>query len=1281
MRFLPDGPSIPDALLTARDEGRVVFFCGAGVSRAYAGLSDFFGLADEVISMLAVRDDSPAREVLALARSIEGPEGVGGLISADRIFGLLEREFDVVDIEAAVAKALRPKANVNLSAHKILLKLARTQDGNTRLVTTNFDRLFCDCTPNLKRWLPPRLPSPSRPQEMDGIIHLHGLVNEAYEGATADGFILSSSDFGRAYLSEGWATSFIREILERYVVVFVGYSADDPPVQYLLEALNKRGQKLSNVYAFQAGEASTAIGMWSHKGVEAIPFSPEENYRALWNTLEAWTERAASPDTWQQSVLHLAQKGPSLLRSHERGMVAHLVSTQSGTAKFSDAMPSPPAEWLCVFDANRRYAIDKPFMYADDVAPREAPFQMYGIDSDAPPSKTTSDKSGEAISPKVEKPWDVFALNRLDMLALQADSKPSARGVSIAHQTFLPPRIWRIGTWIAKTSHQQACLWWACRSGGLHPQIARLIEYELEHSTIEYLPHVREAWGHLLGSWKQKTNELDLDWYRLKTSTEKHGWNGSTLREFSSLCRPHFKVAPAFLMRNTPPEQTADTRLTDFLSLDVAYGENVFDINVPDHWLERVVAELRRNLEIAIDLESELSGYGLNDIPLLVTGAPARDAFDRAYGLSAYVTYFVKCVERLITLDISSAKRELSSWSTRDQSIFARLHIWAATQPILVSAEDAGALFLNLSDSAFWSEHHQPDLLRALAQRWAALEPDARANIGQRLLEGPVRDASIWKEHEFSRYSARISLNRLHWLSENGCSFPFELQEESSRLQLIASDWTPSETANVVEGLHTGGGWVQTKTEHDALLSVPLESLIGFAETHSGRGANFLEEHDPFAGLCASRPIRALNALTYEAKRGLFPPWAWRKFLYSEYASTTKQKFFALVAARLTSYKKEHLAPIAGPATNWLLKRSSVLCEHFPEVVTALTQALIQTLGSHPEAAGSNVIRGDKLPDWAGEAINAPSGMIAQALMNDSRVKTSPNTDQLNEDWLEIVASLLALPGNGRRYALTIFTFNLNWFFSRSPEWTCKHLLTAFDDPVSDDYEAAWSGILWSGQLSSGKLFTRLKTKLLSFAISGNWAKRGYSEALAAMVLRGWASVNTDDGKQYVSDTELRGLLRETSEDFRIQIAWLAERWAKEVNDSGKTSWLSKLLRLIKDVWPRDLTIKTPRMSACLCNLAFSNFDNFDEIALVVLPLVNRAELDHLHIHGIHQHGENIAKVHPKLVLALLFAVLPEDAKSWPYEVDKVIEAIAVANPALRTDVRHIDLCLRWNAR
>jgi hypothetical protein len=103
MRFLAGGPSIPDELLIARDEGRVVFFCGAGVSRARAGLSDFLELAQRVIDTLGVLTDSPAWRIDEEARKTDPKMGVSGQISVDRVFGLLGRDFLARDIEAAVA--------------------------------------------------------------------------------------------------------------------------------------------------------------------------------------------------------------------------------------------------------------------------------------------------------------------------------------------------------------------------------------------------------------------------------------------------------------------------------------------------------------------------------------------------------------------------------------------------------------------------------------------------------------------------------------------------------------------------------------------------------------------------------------------------------------------------------------------------------------------------------------------------------------------------------------------------------------------------------------------------------------------------------------------------------------------------------------------------------------------------------------------------------------------------------------------------------------------------
>ena len=266
MRFLPGGPTLPDDLLNARDQGQIIFFCGAGVSRAKADLPDFYGLADLVVEKLHVAPDSPARRLIAAAKNQERIAGIGGLVPADLVFAALEREFPIEEVRAAVATVLRPTARVDISAHSTVLDLARDPSGMTRLVTTNFDLLFETCDPALQRRSPPNLPDPRRPRDFNGVIHLHGHVTDNYDGAYDDEFVLSSADFGRAYLAEGWATRFIQALLGRYKLVFLGYAADDPPVRYLLEALDRTDGPGGRLYAFQSGNDTEAKALWSHRG-------------------------------------------------------------------------------------------------------------------------------------------------------------------------------------------------------------------------------------------------------------------------------------------------------------------------------------------------------------------------------------------------------------------------------------------------------------------------------------------------------------------------------------------------------------------------------------------------------------------------------------------------------------------------------------------------------------------------------------------------------------------------------------------------------------------------------------------------------------------------------------------------------------------------------------------------------------------------------------------------------------------------------------------------------
>ncbi|MDO8947992.1 MAG: SIR2 family protein [Desulfocapsaceae bacterium] len=1282
MRFFKDGPSIPDSLLIARDEGRVVFFCGAGVSRARAGLLDFFGLADAVICKLGVPADNPACKILHEAREIHKRTGISGLISADRIFGLLERDFLVCDIEAAVADTLQPPEAVDLTAHQILLDLATTPEGKVRLVTTNFDRLFENCCTTLKIWQPPRLPDPSRQSEMDGIIHLHGYANKDYNGAEGDGFILSSSEFGRAYLSDGWATQFFREIIARYVVVFVGYTADDPPVHYLLEALNKKAGKLDGVYAFQSGVSDEATSKWLHKGVEAIPYTINDEHRILWETLSAWAERAKASDEWYKSVIDQAKKGPEELQPHERGQVAHIISTIEGARKFSEGDDPPPAEWLCVFDPYRRYA--KPGytggLYKQ--GPFVDPFELYGLDSDIVPKQIKPDD----FSNKREVPstaWDGFAANRLDRQNLRDDSFSAIRGHWATNVPKLPSRLSEIGTWIMKVADQPASVWWAASQFGLHPEIQERIQWQLESSQKDVGAVIRQAWQYLFEAWEKNGVDSHQNWYELKAAINKDGWNSAAIRKFAAINRPYLTVDRNCRGGSKPPQVEKDIRIQNMLGLNVEYPEPIDDGNVPDEWLTFTIRELRKNLELTLQLETELGGYGLNNIsPIIHDDAPDGDRYGSTHGLSGSVILFSSLFERLIKFDITSAKQELKSWIVNDDTIFSRLRIWASGKSELVSAQDFGPVIAELSDVAFWGSYHQRDLLLVIAKRWHDLLEQTREEIENRLLQGRTkRDGE--DDTKFEEYKAWSTLNRLHWLANKGCNFTFDLNIETIKLQNFATEWKPEYAEKAADSFEGRVFSIKTDTEHSALLNEPLETILAKARELSGKSDGFGShvKNDPFAGLSEEHPVRAFSALTVAAKRDEYLEWAWHTFLNAEARKSDKAKFSALIAERISRYPNDAVAEFVRPASDWILNISQHLSSSYPQLFDKVISKLINALRSQPKGSNSAIVRGDKEPDWTMEAINAPVGKIAQALFNDPRKNDLEVGGGFPADWLLSVDNLLSLHGDLHRHALVIFARNINWFYSIDPIWTEANMLSILDKDDEPDRLAIWSGFFWGAMTPHPKLYIRMKQNLLAFAKQRSLPCHRYDEVLVGLILAGWGSTHKETGERYISNAEMHNVLLHTDDEFRSHILWQIERWSKTEENAAGEKWSVKLPELLRDVWPRQKSAKTPKISARLCDLAFSNVKQFPEIAEIVLPLLTIIDRDRLMLPNLRKSKDNIVDLYPQQTLALLYAILPDNVITWPYGIEATLHRIGEADESLRSDERLLELNRKWNSR
>jgi hypothetical protein len=363
MRLTLDGPEIPDALVKAQERGEALFVCGAGVSRG-AGLPLFRGLVEAVYACLGERwEDHPAeREVMA----------DGGRLAAqyDRMLRALERRLAAPDvrhsqtmrdrIRDAVRRSLAPDPGADLGNHLCLLELSRDPEHRNRLLTTNFDTLF------ERAWMRAKgTPLPShacqampvpRAAAFSGVLHLHGRLADPEVGLGSDtDLVLTSAEFGDAYLRSGWASRYLYDLVRTHVLVLVGYQAEDPPMRYLLEALEadrERYADLKRVYAFaeaKDGDERLQEALWRAKGVEPILYrvGPDGSHAALYGTLREWCRYAEDPTAWRRARLAtLLSADPVSFDEAGFGEVVTLLGHGDAGRVLGDLSPS--AAWLPV---------------------------------------------------------------------------------------------------------------------------------------------------------------------------------------------------------------------------------------------------------------------------------------------------------------------------------------------------------------------------------------------------------------------------------------------------------------------------------------------------------------------------------------------------------------------------------------------------------------------------------------------------------------------------------------------------------------------------------------------------------------------------------------------------------------------------------------------------------------------------------------------------------------------------------------------------------------------
>ena len=315
-----NGIDFPKPLIDALNDKKLVIFAGAGVSIPEpAGLPSFCQLVKKI------------------ARGSGGTKAKGE--TEDRFLGRLHHDGQQVHTQAAqILQEGEPQPSC---LHHDILSLYRDME-YLSIVTTNFDTLFEEAAKEKFGEEPETFRAPALPlgTNFNGIVHVHGSIDKPRD------MVLTDADFGRAYLTEGWARGFLLDLFRTFPVLFIGYGHNDTVMNYLARALPT--DQTPRFALVGATEENT----WNILGVKplAFPQLSKNDYSGLYNGVAGLAKYATRGILdWQNKITEIAKYPPSL-NQEDMDTIRDALSHPTRTRFFTNA--ASDAAWISWLDEN-----------------------------------------------------------------------------------------------------------------------------------------------------------------------------------------------------------------------------------------------------------------------------------------------------------------------------------------------------------------------------------------------------------------------------------------------------------------------------------------------------------------------------------------------------------------------------------------------------------------------------------------------------------------------------------------------------------------------------------------------------------------------------------------------------------------------------------------------------------------------------------------------------------------------------------------------------------------
>ena len=1181
------GPDIPVDLLNQLEDDRVVFFCGAGVSMGgNSRLPGFRRLLCHVYLSNHIEPDDVEAEALRQC-------------AYDKAFDLLERKARLgsQQLYESVVNRLSVSPAGPLQMHRDFLALSRVEGGH-RLVTTNFDNRFGEAAGELSEYGKqlrihdaPALPVPKR-HRWRTLVHLHGRIQP--EGDRSD-LVLTSADFGRAYLTERWAAKFVTALFRDFTVVFVGYSLSDPVMKYLVDAVaaeRAKGDDLGVAYAFAGCDTrkTAKVGAgWTARNVEPILYDQKDDHALLRDTFRKWVHVRSDP----QARTRIALQGIGRLPEPGDPEVARVT-----------------------------WALER-----SDVAQALAK---------SPPFTDEQD------FPKIERWLDVFSeaglLSR--KVVDQGATGPSVRLVDDGTSSLSPPPLgnvtYQLACWISRHLHVPQVLGWVLRDGGrVHPELRREIRRNLADPLAPIPPKLRHLWTVLLDCRiPDRWGLVFMEPHYLQTQNEAER---RRIEEALLRClAPRLVVRPGsgdiemvrrrLIQRDSTPVPPIEAcgHLRVRVGHDDAFAEAVL---ASDGFLcrhaERITAHLADALvllrEDAMVPTDPVTGRvrSLRHHAWIAADSDPVDPYDdwiRLIDLTRN-SYFA-----LAGTDPARASALLRRWATSDESLFRRLALHALTEDDESEIGMADALLLRGAEPGLWNLELRHEVLRFLNLAGSRLPKGLREGIVEAIHIGPaigspgqgVRDPEIVR---------RVKATLLLELEFSGTALDMEFR---SLAEEVAAERAAGSFDDVYEVFSQEIGEIvrEDRRPKRALLDVP-EAELGQAlcdETHP-------LHWDCFDALVHKGAPKVIEALRGCAERGRFPTEPWKHLLLHIASVRREGKLDPDVAedvALLLSRAPDDLFSAVGtPAARFVRALGAAWDRDRERDFRTLWEKAWQGTQQGTELNVDNPVT---------RALNQVSGILAEAAL----FRLWKHTPQLHtrlplsvRPYFDTIAA-----GPDGHPGRVLLAARLNLLFAIDPEWTGEALVRRLDLSV-DSKEALdlWAGFAWSPKVGPN-LLAALKRSLLVVLARDDVRPRTMRKLVSLLV-----AISLDVPEE-LAETEIRSVMSSLSEESLCDALRSLESRLTGNSAARAQTWSDSIGPWLETYWPREGMRNTGATSACKMRLVVASGDAFDQAVLLCTPFLKPIET-HGPLGNL-KRSEHV-KSHPSAVLDLLASVVKED--------------------------------------